>query len=315
MTLSCKVEGLRILGRGISTWNDGASSTIKRNDQPSLIVLCSWTGAEDKHIELYWKKYQDKFPSTPGILIHTTIVDLCIRNSKTKQARLRPAVDWIAERLLKLGTAQQILMHVFSEGGSNKACELAEAYLGEHSRLPVSALILDSTPGKPRFRCLCNAASRSLSPIPCFKIASLPLCYVMVGIIWLVYCGIKGFEKNIISMTRERLLDPKVWDLEAPRCYIYSTKDDLIDHRDIETHATASEKCHIPVTRQKFKTSGHVMHAKSNNVAYWSVVWNTWRSHIPSEVATQRAPHIPVAAAPAIQPRRSRPIHIPKKFL
>jgi hypothetical protein len=276
VTASCITEELRILG--ISTWDDGgSSSTTERNGQPSLIVLCTWTGANDRHIRSYREKYQRKFPSTPGMLITTTIVDLCIRDSKSKQERLRPAVEWIAKRLPIVPIAKQILMHVFSEGGSNKACELAEAYLTkEKSPLPVSALILDSTPGRPSFRRLCDAASRSISPIPCFRVASLPLCYVMVGIIWVVYCCIKGFEKNIISMTRKRLLNDEVWDLNAPRCYIYSMSDDLIDYRDIETHAEASKGYHIPFTLQKFETSGHVMHAKLHEHAYWGAVWDTW---------------------------------------
>jgi hypothetical protein len=283
------MDELSILG--ISTWNDGDSSSItERNGQPSLIILCTWTGANDRHIRSYREKYRKKFPSTPGMLITTTIVDLCIRDSKSKQKRLRPAVEWIAKRLPKLRTGKQILMHVFSEGGSNKACELAEAYLTtENSRLPVSALILDSTPGRPHFRRLCDAASKSLSPSACVRVASLPLCYVMVGIMWVVYCGIKGFERNIISMTRERLLDSSVWDPNALRCYIYSISDALIDYRDIETHAEDSENCRIPVTLQKFETSGHVMHAKLHKIAYWDAVWDTWSSHIPSEVATERA--------------------------
>jgi hypothetical protein len=96
-------------------------------------------------------------------------------------------------------------MYVFSEGGSNKACELAEAYsTTKNSRLPVSALILDSTPGRSHFCRLCDAASKSLSPIPCFRIASLPLTCVTVGTIWVLYCGIKEFEKNIIVTTQAR---------------------------------------------------------------------------------------------------------------
>jgi hypothetical protein len=275
----------------ISTWNDGDSSLITEpNDEPSLIILCTWTGARNRHIRSYRGKYQKKFPKTPGMLITTGIVDLCIRGSESKQKRLRPAVEWIAKRLPQVPTAKQILMHVFSEGGSNKACELAEAYwTTTGSSLPVSALILDSTPGRPHFRRLCDAASKSLSPIPCFRVASLPLCYVMVGTVWVVYCGFKGFEKNVISMTRNRLLDPSVWDFNAPRCYIYSASDDLIEYRDIEDHAKASEHCHIPVKRQRFETSGHVMHAKSHEDAYWNAVWDTWRPQIPSEVATQRA--------------------------
>jgi hypothetical protein len=264
---------------GISTWNDG--SITKFNNQPSLIVLCTWTGAENRHIHSYQKKYQEKFPSTPGILIKTTIVDLCIRDSKSKQKRLQPAVEWIAKRLQNSPIAEQILMHVFSEGGSNKACELAEAYLTEKEfRLPVSALILDSTPGLPHFRRLCNAASRSISPIPCTRVVSLLLSYVAVGTIWVAYRGIKGFENNIISMTRERLLNDRMWDLNAPRCYVYSEKDALVAPEDVEAHAI-SIKYSGTIILQKFDKSKHVNHARSYETAYWDAVWYTWEINIP----------------------------------
>jgi hypothetical protein len=275
--LTCLMEKLQI--RGISTWNDEESSSITEPDgQPSLIVLCTWTGAHDRHIQFYQEKYQAMFPSTPRMLITTTIVDLCIRDSNSKQIRLQPAVKWIVARLSDLHTAKHILMHVFSEGGSNKACELAEAYLAsEQSRLPVSALILDSTPGRPCFRRLCDAASKSLSPVPCFRVVSIPLSCVMVGTIWVVYCGIKGFENNIISMTRKRLMNASVWDFSAPRCYIYSNEDALIAHRDIEDHAADSKRWGIPVTHQNCETSGHVNHGKLHEDAYWNAVRGIWR--------------------------------------
>jgi hypothetical protein len=271
------MEKLRKLG--ISTWNDGGSSSITEpNGQPSLIVLCTWTEANYRHIQSYREEYQVMFPLTPGMLITTTIVDVCIRDSKSKQKRLLPAVKWIADQLPKERTAKQILMHVFSEGGSNKACELAEAYSNtEDSPLPVSAWILDSTPGRPRFRSLCDAASKSPSPVPCFRVVSLPLSCIMVGTIWVVYCGIKGFEHNIISMTRKRLMNASVWDFSAPRCYIYSNEDALIAHQDIEDHAADSKRLGIPVTLHNFETSGHVNHARVDPNAYWNAVLDTWK--------------------------------------
>jgi chromosome condensin MukBEF complex kleisin-like MukF subunit len=105
---------------------------------------------------------------------------------------------------------------------------------------------------------------------------------------WGLYCGIIGFEKNVITMTRKRLLDPKLWYLEAPRCYLYSEADKLIDWRDVHSHVEESLEEKIPTREIRFEDTDHVDHSRSKHLVYWSAVLDTWNDarklyQIPAE--------------------------------
>jgi hypothetical protein len=255
-------------------------SVRKDIDAPSLILLCTWTGAQCRYIAKYTAEYRSLFPSTRIMVITTSAKDLCFRNSQRKQERLRPAVERISsyKYLTDHGMSNGILLHVFSEGGSNKACELAEAYYNITStRLPVSALCCDSTPGHPRYLRLCNALNKSLPQIRVLRHTGLLFGSAVLGCIWILYVGVKGCENNVITRTRRRLQDPKHFDLTTPRCYLYSRNDDLIAWQDVQEHAEESMDQNIPVTQVLFEHSGHVGHAKQEPERYWNAVMATWR--------------------------------------
>lgn len=253
----------------------------KLSEAPSIIVLCTWTGAQIRYIAKYTAEYQALFQSTRIMVITTSAKDLCFRNSKRKQSRLLPAVERIAsyKYLDQQGMSDGILLHVFSEGGSNKAVELAEAYYSTTAtRLPVTALCMDSTPGHPRYLRLCNALNKSLPQIPVLRHTGLLFGSAVLGCIWVVYVGIKGYDNNVITRTRRRLQDPTHFDLTAPRCYLYSANDALIAWQDVKEHATESGQIGMPITEVLFESSGHVGHAKQDPQRYWEAVMETWRS-------------------------------------
>jgi len=285
-TLSCNIPGFTALAPSIyvyvpETTYELACIDEKDGEAPSLIILCSWTGANSEHVAKYTGEYQRLFPSTRIVLIATTTKDLCFRNSKRKQERLGPAIDLIdsLQYLSALGNDAGMLMHMFSEGGSNKACELAEAYHAiTDKRLPVSAFYLDSTPGHPRYLRLCNAINKSLPQVPILRHAGLLFGSAVLGAIWVTYVGIKGYHNNVITRTRHRLLDPKYFDPDAPRCYMYSKSDALIAWQDVQEHAIDSAQMGLPVTRVVFYGSGHVGHARQEPERYWNTVMDTWSS-------------------------------------
>lgn len=256
-------------------------SPSKDNEAPSLIILCTWTGAQNRYIAKYTAIYQDLFPTTKIMVIATTTKDLCFRSSERKQERLKPAVESISglQYLHENGHDNGILMHVFSEGGSNKACELAEAYFDiTGNRLPVTALCLDSTPGHPRYLRLCNALNKSLPQVPVLRHTGLFFGSVALGAIWITYKLVKGPENNVITRTRRRLLDTTHFDPSVPRCYLYSSGDALIASKDVHDHAQESIAAGIPVTSVLFEGSGHVGHARQDPKRYWDAVMETWRS-------------------------------------
>ncbi|KAH6873130.1 hypothetical protein BKA58DRAFT_314373 [Alternaria rosae] len=251
---------------------------------PSLILLCTWTGAQNRYIAKYTAEYRSLFPSSRIMVITTSAKDLCFRNSASKQCRMKPAIERISnyQYLAAQGFDSGILLHVFSEGGSNKACELAEAhYRFTETRLPVSALCLDSTPGHPRYLRLCEALNKSLPQIPVLRHIAILFASLVLGCIWILYIGIKGFENNVISRTRKRINDPVYFDPTAPRCYLYSKSDTLIAWQDVCEHVEQSASIGIPVTEVLFEKSGHVGHAKEEPRRYWDAVWATWQdAHI-----------------------------------
>lgn len=247
---------------------------------PSLILLCTWTGAQNRYIAKYTAEYRTLFPSSRIMVITTSAKDLCFRNSARKQWRMRPAIERISS--YRYLAAQEfnsgILLHVFSEGGSNKACELAEAhYRFTERRLPVSALCLDSTPGHPRYLRLCEALNKSLPQIPVVRHIAILFVSVVLGCIWILYTGIKGYENNVISRTRKRINDPIYFDPTAPRCYLYSKSDTLIAWQDVYEHLEESACAGMPVTEVLFEKSGHVGHAKEEPRRYWDAVFATWQ--------------------------------------
>lgn len=246
---------------------------------PSLILLMTWTGAHGRHISKYTAEYANMFPSSHIMVITTSSADFLFRSSKRKQHRLQPAVKYISNlQHIPCANTCGVLMHVFSEGGSNKACELASAYQrSTGSRLPVSAMYLDSTPGHPRYLRLCSALAKSFPPIPVLKQLALVVAAVLLGFVWILYHGFKGYENNVVSKSRRQLLDPAIFDLKVPRCYLYSKKDALIAWQDIYEHAGESMEHSGSVTEVIFEESGHVDHARKEPARYWDAIITVWR--------------------------------------
>lgn len=247
------------------------------NDPPSLIIVLPWTGAHGKHVAKYTDMYHVLFPSAHILCITTSTKDICLRSSKKKQRMLQPAVERILSHVDAHDGHANILVHAFSEGGSNKAVELAEAYQKTTgTRLPASALCLDSTPGHPHYRRLCNAIKKSLPPIPILNCTGLFIGSALLGGIWILYRCFKGYENNVISRTRGRLQDANYWDPTAPRCYFYSKGDELIAWQDIREHMGEALRSGAPVLDVSFEDSGHCKHAAVHPDRYWGAVSLTW---------------------------------------
>jgi hypothetical protein len=246
---------------------------------PSLILLMTWTGAHGRHISKYTSEYSTMFPSSHIMVITTSSADFIFRNSKRKQHRLQPAVKYISNlQHIPCRNNGGILMHVFSEGGSNKACELATAYQrSTGTRLPLSALYLDSTPGHPRYLRLCSALAKSFPPIPVLKQLATVIATIVLGFIWILYHVFVGYSNNPVSKSRRQLLDPTLFDLKTPRCYLYSKKDALIAWQDVYEHAGESMEHSGAVTEIIFESSGHVDHARREPNRYWDAVTTVWR--------------------------------------
>ncbi|KAF2022783.1 hypothetical protein EK21DRAFT_82423, partial [Setomelanomma holmii] len=257
-----------------------STSRQLRTTTSFLVILCAWTRAKQRYIAKYTKKYSEIFPAASIMVVLTTAADLCFRSSHRKQNRLQHVVQYLNTDLEEEPKNRRILMHAFSEGGSNKACELARAYFNEtKGRLPVSALYLDSTPGRPRYVRLCNALSKSFPDLSVIRQTGFILCAAVVGAIWIFY-ECKGFKTNVIDRTRDCLLDTDLFDHQVPRCYFYSKSDELIAWQDVAAHHCSAPKNFI-IYDECFEKSGHVRHALHDPKRYWKRIEDVWYSRIP----------------------------------
>ncbi|KAB5515385.1 hypothetical protein GE09DRAFT_1160301 [Coniochaeta sp. 2T2.1] len=217
---------------------------------------------------------------------------MVLRSRKTNADSLVPAVTYI-HRLHSSGKGSQILLHIFSDGGSIRAVCLAEAYLAKTGRwLPVAAAVLDSTPGTARYAANVLAFRRSLPDNKLTRAVGLPVGAASLAVIWLLFRVFIGMEQNVISITRRALNDTRLWDLAAmTRTYVFSQADDLINWKDVEDHATeAAEKSGTTSMLVRYTNSGHCCHARDNAESYWSAVKWTWamRDVEGSQVAQAR---------------------------
>lgn len=220
------------------------------------------------------------------MVIATTTKDVCFRKTRRKRDCLQPVVGRISgfEYLNASGNTEGILVHAFSEGGSNKAWALAEAYFTiSGRRLPVSALIFDNTPGLSQYLQLRNALDKSLPQIPVLRHTGLLFGSAVLSALWMTYRIVKGAENNVITRTRRRIHDPAHFDLSVPRYYLCSKNDVLIAWQVINKRAEDSVFKGTAVTKMVFGGSGHVEHAKCEPDRFWNVVVATWRSAHPIE--------------------------------
>jgi len=259
-----------------------SASEATTQGAPDLIIITSWTGALPKHIAKYTLSYNQLYPGVPLMVITTTIWDLAIHTTETKIRDIAPAAKYL---LTSPVPKSRILLHAFSEGGAHKAVCLARAYLLEtkdpNIRIPIRAFIFDSTPGTPRYASNVAAFKRSLPRNPAARALGVPVGASVLAVTWVMFIVFVGYENNLISHTRRALNDEALWvDVrKAPRTYLFSERDDLINWRDVEKHGVESaEKLGVRSLLVRFRMSGHCGHARGNEGVYWGAVRRTWEA-------------------------------------
>ncbi|USP82171.1 Indole-diterpene biosynthesis protein [Curvularia clavata] len=205
------IPGCRAIAPTI--WEYVRPSTLDSSEDsssPCLIMLMTWTGAYGQHISKYISKYAAIYPTSRILVITTSAKDIIWRSPVGKRERLLPAVNYILN-LYGMPRSRRggILLHLFSEGGANKGCELAIAYRAiTGSQLPISAICMDSTPGHPRFLRLCSALAKSFPPKPILKQFATLIAIAALGVVWAVYHIFKGRVRALDAYALKTYLGP-----------------------------------------------------------------------------------------------------------
>lgn len=257
-----------------------------------LIILCTWLGAAPKHIAKYTTVYNRIAPGARILLIESG-VPILVSSYARQRAAIVPAVLAVMDMLSGCSenkTTPKILLHMFSNGGTNTATQFLFV-LNERLRapLPLIGMLYDSCPAKGTYWKDHRAMVYSLPK----DVVSRTLGNVVVHIILLmlhteIACGLE----NPSSLLRRTLLDEKkVTGTSEPSngeedatsrgpgraCYLYSKSDQMVDWTDVRDHAEEARSKGWEVEEVLFEGSSHCGHFQKDEGMYVKAMERMWQ--------------------------------------
>ncbi|KAL5333477.1 hypothetical protein BJX70DRAFT_61241 [Aspergillus crustosus] len=246
-------------------------------DYPKTIVIAFWMNAFSRSLVKYAATYRRLAPRARIIFIRTSSSEFILRPTKRAQyARLTPAVD----ALRSLPPNSPVFIHMFSNGGIFAVTHLLEAYQKATGRpLRVPSTVIDSAPGTATLSGATKAFSYILPKQWILRLFSKIILYAYLTSVFTlgkVVSKVFGI-RDAFSIAREMINDGRLMRASKKvthlrRCYIYSDVDELVDWKDVESHASDAESKGFVVRREKFLGSEHVAHMKADPERYWSTV-------------------------------------------
>ncbi|RDW70764.1 TMEM53 family protein [Aspergillus mulundensis] len=246
-------------------------------DYPRTIVIAFWMNAATRSLVKYVAGYRKLAPRARIIFIRTSSTEFILRPTKRAQyARLAPAV----EALQTLPADSPVFIHMFSNGGVFAVTYLLEAYQKATGYpLRVSSTVIDSAPGTATISASFKAFSYALPKTWILNILSKIFLWTYLASFFVLgkTVGTLFGIRDAISVARQSINDIKMMrgsDKAARprRCYIYSDADELVDWKDVETHASDAEAKGFVVRREKYAGSEHVAHMRADPERYWDTV-------------------------------------------
>lgn len=203
----------------------------------------------------------------------------------------------------------KILLHTFSNGGTNTATQLLialhetqiERLDSTSSSLPLQSIILDSCPVKGTYMKSYNAMVFSL---PKGKINKLLGAIAVHFLLTLLYGWIAAENENPASLMRRSILDSKLVTGEVKgskendeiselkddeeiaayekgsAMYIYSKEDKMVDFTDISDHAAEARRRGWRVEEEVFEGRAHCAHLGKDSSRYAEAIERVWRGTV-----------------------------------
>ncbi|KAJ5171267.1 Protein of unknown function DUF829 TMEM53 [Penicillium coprophilum] len=251
MTTSTEIPLPAFVRLAPSVYLQDPSNSNEKADRP-VIFLAFWMNAPPRALAKYVVEYRRLVPSARIMFVTSSSNDFIWRlGTQSRRARVAPAV----EAMRGLVTPENpVFVHFFSNGGMSSTTHLLQTWKNATGTpLPLSGMILDSAPGSPSLRAGLKAFS-----------FALPRMWILRLL-------------DPISLARKLINDTSLMRAAhsggtLSRCYIYSDTDDLVDWRDVESHAANAEAEGWAVRRESFKNSPHVGHMRAEPDRYWGIV-------------------------------------------
>jgi len=194
------------------------------------------------------------------------------KRSHIIQTQLQPAFE-LAQEHVKAGG--ELLVHSFSNGGGIQLVEFAKLWVRKNgTALPMRAQIMDSAPGKGGWKRSHAAIATSL-PRNFFTkfFGSLAIHLLLFGCF--LFDKIRRVENVMVTLSR-LLNDPGLFDVKAPRLYLYSKADAMVGPEEVEEHAGEAATKSRNVVLVRFERSPHAGHIREDEGKYWGAVQKAW---------------------------------------
>lgn len=279
-----------------------------------LIIVCTWLGAARKHIIKYTTTYQSLAPEARILLIESDVQIITSSYKKQREA-IKPAVSAVLDILAESGyhalpsgktlpvepsnkvrpqsstssstttteTKPKILLHMFSNGGTNSATQflivLQERVGGP---LPLAGMLFDSCPAKGTYWKSHNAMVLSLRPKD--AVSRIMGAVIVHCILIMLYTWIACGNDNPATLMRRTLLDDGLLtgsssfrdNVKGRACYLFSEADEQVDWLDIKDHAEEARRKGWLVEEVVFEGSGHCAHFSSDGERYTEAMKGMW---------------------------------------
>jgi hypothetical protein len=253
-----------------SIWYYQPTSRTPSND-PDFILLLGWMNAQPRHIAKYTARYEKLYPSAQILAITTSSYDAAFATTAANIKRISPAL----ETLYILPPNSKLLLHFFSNGGGFTTALFAKCYKEKMGRpLPVTASVFDSSPGKVRWQALARAFAVALPKNIILRTIGILLLQFIFPLFKLG--NLLTGQEDLVEKTRRELNDKTLFNLNAPRVYIYSIADDMVAWQDVEEHGDEASNLGYTVNQEKFLTSSHAGHLIEDPKRYWRIVQRLW---------------------------------------
>lgn len=248
-----------------------------KDDGPDLIIICTWFRALPKHTAKYLATYHTRYPHAQILMLQSNVGDMMYTPMSIQRKRYKPVVQIIDSMLETIGAGDgagkppKVLLHIFSNGGSNSAVQLASTWREQHQGkpLPASAIVFDSAPGSPSFTLAGNAIVSSCPPNSGWWVSILVWCVIIP--IYAIPQLLPG-GRNLIEFLRSRLNDSRFFPCAAERVYFSSPGDLLVLEEDVVRHCEAAREAGLKAEVVRFERSGHVAHVREDGAKYWGAI-------------------------------------------
>ncbi|RGP59113.1 transmembrane protein 53 [Fusarium sporotrichioides] len=244
------------------------SALTPNSDNPSLIIILSWSNAREIHIAKYISEYRTIYPTSAILLFRSS--PMLFMQPKRRRLLFEAAMPILKSLPSTEDKRPKFLLHVFSNGGVSSAITLWEqweAALGNEP-VPRHAVVMDSCPGYFHWKRDHHVISLDF---PWFM---SPLIWAIMAVGWL-YCililGAIPHKPNATALNTSQRISR-----ETARVYLYGDADLSVSFEDIESHAVEAKKNGANVRTELFKGGTHVAHVRVDANRYWKVVRETW---------------------------------------